>query len=190
MPDSNIKSKTCTGGIVTLILCIILLGYSVQNFIVLYNRSNYRILEQSKLRVLTHSEFSFGKKDGFTLAAAFVGRLRVEDPEIGQMKFMIKSWQKANEAVKFTELTQRACNAGDFVTAGDLGQNAYGFYPMSDSAKTIVNDDSYNLKCIVDDFDIAGNFNSDTASNLMVVFEICDSSQQTCKDEKAINEYL
>ena len=92
--------------------------------------------------------------------------------------------------MKFTELTQRACNAEDFATADDLGQNAYGFYPMSDSAKTISNDDSYRIKCIVDDFDISGNFNSDTASSLMVVFEICDSSQQTCKDERTINEYL
>ena len=76
------------------------------------------------------------------------------------------------------------------MTADDLGKNAYGFYPMSDSAKTIVNDDWYSLKCIDDDFEISGNFNSDTASNLMVVFEICDSSKQTCKDEKIINEFL
>ena len=62
MPDSNLKSKTCTGGIVTLILGIVLLGYAVQNFIVLWNHFNYRILEQSKFRVLTHSQFSFVKK--------------------------------------------------------------------------------------------------------------------------------
>ena len=83
MPDSNIKRKTCTGGIVTLILGIVLLAYAAQNFIVLWNCSNYRIQEQSRLRELTHSQFSFGKKDGFTLAAAFEGRLREEDPEVG-----------------------------------------------------------------------------------------------------------
>ena len=94
MPDGNIKSKTCTGGIVTLLLVIILVAFAAQNLIMLWNRSNYRILEQSKVRELTHSQFKFGKKDGFILAAAFVGvgQITEEDPEIGQMKFLIKSW--------------------------------------------------------------------------------------------------
>ena len=73
MPDGNIKSKTCTGGIVTAFLVIVLIAYSAQQYIVLWERSDYRILEQSKLKMLTHDTFSYSKKDGFTLAASFVG---------------------------------------------------------------------------------------------------------------------
>ena len=49
------------------------------------------------------------------------------------------------------------------------------------------------MKCIdEEDFAIAGDFNSNTASNLMVVFELCvDSKRTTCnKDPVAINQYV
>ena len=52
-------------------------------------------------------------------------------------------------------------------------------------------DSVYNFRCIAEDFEIAGSFNTDTASNLMVVFELCDPvKRKTCKDEEAIKKYL
>ena len=64
---------------------------------------------------------------------------------------------------------------------------------MSDSAKTITETPSIDLRCIdTDDFEVSGNFNSDSASNLMVVFELCDASLRTdCnKDPVAIAKYV
>ena len=49
------------------------------------------------------------------------------------------------------------------------------------------------MRCIdEEDFEIAGDFNSDTASNLMVVFELCDESKRTTcnKDPVAIEKYV
>ena len=45
---------------------------------------------------------------------------------------------------------------------------------MSDNAYTLVNDPYYDMLCIGKDFEIRGDFDSDTASNLMVVIELCD----------------
>ena len=120
MPDGNIKSKTCTGGIVTFIMVTILLAVSAQQYITLWERSDYRILEQSRLKVLTHDKFNFNKKDGFTLAASFVG-YQEEDLDIGELKFILKTWKNSNEEVEFTELKQRRCTAEDFETADDFG---------------------------------------------------------------------
>ena len=120
MPDGNIKRKTCTGGIVTTILIIILLTFSAQKYIALWERSDYRILEQSRLKVLSHDTFSYNKKDGFALAASFVG-YQDEDLDIGDIKFLLKSWKSSTEEVQFYDLKQRRCTAEDFATADDFG---------------------------------------------------------------------
>ena len=120
MPDGNIKSKTCTGGIVTIIMVAILIAVSAQQYITLWERSDYRILEQSRLKVLTNDKFSFKKSDGFALAASFVG-YQEEDLDIGELKFILRTWKSASEEVEFTELKQRECTAKDFETADDFG---------------------------------------------------------------------
>ena len=120
MPDGSIKSKTCTGGIVTAIMIIILLAFSAQQYITLWERSDYRILEQSRLKVLMHDTFSYSKKDGFALAASFVG-YQDEDLDIGDIKFLLKSWKSSTEEVQFYDLKQRRCTAEDFATADDFG---------------------------------------------------------------------
>ena len=73
LPDGNIKFKTCTGGFVTIILAFLVLAYAVTQFITLWERSNYSILEKYEEKMLKDGEFVFTKKDGFTIAAAFVG---------------------------------------------------------------------------------------------------------------------
>lgn len=44
--------------------------------------------------MLTYENFEYGSADGFAIAAAFVGlsKERELDPEIGQIKFVIKKW--------------------------------------------------------------------------------------------------
>ena len=61
-------------------------------------------------------DFKFSKEDGFTVAAAFVGDgdFQDNDPEIGEVKFLIKSWASSTDDVKFTELKKRKCRYDDF----------------------------------------------------------------------------
>ena len=37
-----------------------------------------------------------------------------EDPEIGELKFVIKSWDDVNSILQFRELKQRKCTPEDF----------------------------------------------------------------------------
>ena len=51
---------------------------------------------------------------------------------------------------------------------------------MDESTKAIVT--AYDLTCIEDPYGVKGDFNSNTADNLMVTFEVCDRTKRTCKD--------
>ena len=95
------------------------------------------------------------------------------DPEIGQLKFFMKSWASSTEEIKFIEMISRPCEKEDFIESSDAeeGQtSAYGFFPMDETTEIIVNKSSYQLRCIDNDYEIKGDFNSNAASNLMVTF--------------------
>ena len=70
--------------------------------------------------MLDHDTFSYSKKDGFALAASFVG-YQDEDLDIGDIKFLLKTWKSSTSEVQFTELKQRRCTEEDFATANDFG---------------------------------------------------------------------
>ena len=65
---------------------------------------------------------------------------------------------------------------------------------MDESTEHIVYNSGYQLRCIDDPsaLKIKGDFNSNSASNLMVVFEFCDSKNpertgaEKCKSEEQI----
>ena len=46
------------------------------------------------------------------------------------------------------------------------------------------------MLCIDEPYDIFGDFNSRTASNLMVTFELCDESVRKCKPRDQIMDVL
>ena len=48
------------------------------------------------------------------------------------------------------------------------------------------------MKCLHNEekTEITGSYNADIASNLMIVFEKCNSTVSTCKSDEEINEWL
>ena len=47
------------------------------------------------------------------------------------------------------------------------------------------------MKCIdQEELEISGNYDTDQASNLMVVFEVCDKEVRTCASDEAIAKWL
>ena len=47
------------------------------------------------------------------------------------------------------------------------------------------------MKCIdQDELEISGNYDTDKASNLMVVFEVCNKEVRTCASDEAIAKWL
>ena len=88
----------------------------------------------------------------------------------------MKSWTSSTDELKFTDIPSRPCQRNDFIGSSEMeGEtSAYGFHPMDEATRTIVLESSYHLRCIEDQYEIKGDFNSNAASNLMVTFEICD----------------
>jgi len=72
----------------------------------------------------------------------------------------------------------------------DSNRSPHGFYSSDESVEEVVKNSSINLQCIIDDYSISGDFNSNSASNLMVVFELCDSSVRFCKSKEDIDKAL
>ena len=72
--------------------------YAISSGIKTANREGYSLVEMTKDRVYKDSDFTFKKSDGFAVAAAvWYGDEKVnekmDDPEIGQIKFVIKYWE-------------------------------------------------------------------------------------------------
>ena len=43
--------------------------------------------------------------------------------------------------------------------------------------------DNKDMRCITEEFEIKGDYDSSTARNLMVIFDVCDSSLRQCKSQ-------
>ena len=81
----------------TLILAVLLLSYSLSSFIIFFSRENYVLLESRQHNGIKTSD-SFGKKDNFVIAAGLSGSELLDDPDIGQLKFIMKKWDLDFEA--------------------------------------------------------------------------------------------
>ena len=46
------------------------------------------------------------------------------------------------------------------------------------------------MKCVDEDFQIYGEYNTNIASNLMIVFETCDPEKRDCADPETIKEWI
>ena len=112
----------------------------------------------------------------------------LEDPEVGKLKFVMKTWKSSTSMPEFIELEQRPCTDEDFDTdSRGSRRSRYGFYPMGEDTKGNIESVKGSLKCIDEPYLIQGHFNSQTASNLMIVYEICDPKKQDkCKSDEVI----
>ena len=72
MPDGRERFKTCTGGIVGIILGILLLTYASTQFLVFWRRERYSITEKFYRNSLEELDY-FNKTKRFAVAAAFIG---------------------------------------------------------------------------------------------------------------------
>ena len=46
------------------------------------------------------------------------------------------------------------------------------------------------MKCIDEDFELYGDFDTNIATNLMVVFDRCDPKERTCASDEDIDEWM
>ena len=120
----------------------------------------------------------------------------ITDPEIGEVKFIRKQW--GDKPFGFEEIPTVPCRDTDYFGPsgeGDLEDAA--FLPIKNEMKETYKTYGSKLLCPkdLDDIEIKGNYDTEVAVNLMIVFEKCDpvlrvKSGLKCKTEKQIEEWL
>ena len=151
-------------------------------------RENYTIQQREYDGRFWASNFTFTKENGFAIAASFwypEDKARWDDPEIGELKFYNKYWNN-NELPKFRELRTRSCTDEDFQVAEGEKRSEYGFFLPSETTLETIANEMHALKCVDEPVEISGDFDTFSAQNLMVVFEICDPEVRKCKSQEEI----
>ena len=116
----------------------------------------------------------------------------IEDPEVGTIKFYLKYWMhpELGEAFGFHELQADLCDPEKDLNDVSGSKTDNGFFPLSPQSESDIRKYGHKLKCVKEPYELFGNFNSDAASTLMVVFERCDPAVQTCKPEAEIDKWM
>ena len=200
MPDGYNTYSSFVGSVLSIVTFVIILMYGSYKLTKLIDGQDFRV------RVHTHeNEFAtnstFGMVDGFTVAAALTifdgSNADITDPEVGELKFYLKRWDTSDEvSEKFTELKTKVCTRED-LNYGQGDSEESKFFPISDNDKSSLS--SYGagkMQCLAEaeQLNMWGNYDSDKASNLMVVFEKCDVTKrapgQKCKSEPEIEAWM
>ena len=119
----------------------------------------------------------------------------IEDPAIGVVKFYLKQWGLNDEpGITFQEVTTRPCRKEDFNWGdGESSSETSKFFPINDVSKRDLSFYYRKMKCLdeTQGTEIFGSYNTDKASNLMIVFEKCNRKKQTyCKSDEEIDKWL
>ena len=196
MPDHRDRYRTILGAVLTIITFILILGYGLFKITDLLEYKDFKLLKFEKENFYDMRE-PFTNKDGLMVAAAITGYNSntepVEDPEVGEIKFYQKLWDVANteatETIQFIEIPSHPCTADDF--AENNSDNPL-FFPNKPTSKADMDIHWRKLKCINRDQELLmyGRYESQAASNLMIVFEKCDENKRTCKTPTQQAEFL
>ena len=97
----------------------------------------------------------------------------IEDPEIGIVKFYLKQWGlNDTPGISFTEVKTRPCREDDFNWDNNPKSK---FFPVNKASIKDMKTYSKKMKCLDETgTEIFGSYNTDKASNIMIVFETCD----------------
>ena len=202
LPDGYHQYRSFIGAILSVMTLVTITLYATFQVEQLINLENYKVqLHTLENEYATNA--TFGAANGFAVAAAVTSfdgsSVDITDPEIGEIKFYLKHWdvEKPENSVYFEELENRICTEQDFNDVDDSNSDVSNFYPLNKVSKPDL--DSYGagkMRCIknLDDLKMWGNFDSNTASNLMIVFEKCDIGKRPpgakCKGEREIEEWM
>ena len=198
LPDKTKLFKTVPGAICTLILMLILMAFAGFKFNSLVQLSQYRILSET-FAFEYDAEDKFGFDNDFRVAASiteFGVEKDFEDPTYGTVKLVMKYWN-GSEPLRFYEFPTRNCGFKDDAAKGEMEN---GFFPLLEKMEGLKTYRNY-MKCIDEEqlrddepFEIFGDFDSDAARNLMVVFDRCigtlEDGVTPCQKPEVINQWL
>ena len=119
MPDRTEYYRNNLGTCMSILTIFMVLAYGFIKFGDMMEYKDYKIFEIKEENYFRDSDL-FTSNDGLNIAAgvfSFEENFK-EDPEVGTIKFYIKSWDTENEethgAIKFEEIKTRPCKISDF----------------------------------------------------------------------------
>ena len=202
LPDGHDTYRTFIGALLSLFTIVIILTTGVYKFTTLINKDEYRVQLRTIENEFTLSQ-TFGSSDGFAIAAAVTSydgsSEDITDPEIGEIKFYQKQWDvdAPQKGVFFTELKTKICEQGDFNDIDGTNSETSPFYPLNPQSFTDLRTYGVGkMRCLADlkELEMFGDYDTNKASNLMVVFEKCDlakrAQREKCKNEKEIADWM
>ena len=117
----------------------------------------------------------------------------IEDPEIGEVRFYLKQWgiDENKSGISFKPVMSRPCEEEDFNLGTSLSHES-SFFPVDSVSLKDLKSYSAMMKCLdTNSTEIFGSYNTDKASNFMIVFEKCKAEDgRTCKSESKIEHWL
>ena len=193
LPENQMEYRSFLGACLTIMTLLLLISFSGYKMIDLLGYDNY------KLQVSTQSDFfpteeTFGEANGLQYAAIltnYSGDI-VEDPTIATLKFYYKSWGGEEDfgELNFRPIQTKACTDADFNNA-DENNTQSKFYPLISQYEKLFNAYKKNIKCMDEELEIYGEYNSEEAKNLLITIEKCDRAQRNdCKSDKEIDDWL
>ena len=109
-----------------------------------------------------------------------------EDPTIATLKFYYKSYggEEDHGAINFRPIRTKTCTDVDLNNAdGTSGESK--FYPLSSQYQESFNTIKKSMKCLDEEVEIYGDYNSDRAKHLVIAVEKCDRAlRNDCKGDK------
>ena len=202
LPDERDKYRTFLGSLLSLATFITITVFAAYKLADHYADKDYNILvHEKKFFYDEDEEFSFNSNKFMFGAAvtAFDGKGEdITDPEIGEVKFYRKQWGDDIPGLLFEEMETVPCMKTDYFGAsgkGDLHDAV--FLPFRSKEQRQF--EAYNPKLLcpknLNDVVLKGNYDTDAAINLMIVFEKCDPIQREkkglkCKSEEQITEWM
>ena len=109
-------------------------------------------------------------------------------PEYGEIGAYYKTWGDPNNPGTFYKsIASRPCTAKELNLEEKLDDDLVKFWPY-DSERSIVDVKAFekNFRCIDDDLEVYGSYNSARAKHLAIIFKKCNPSKRECKSEKEI----
>ena len=188
MPNGFSAVSSIPGKSASILLVLLTLAYGVLNVIELKNYGKSTI----RLYTIDHyySErdvFNLDKKPGLNIAFGIThydANLEpIDDPDYGELVGEIKRWD-GEIYIPHIRLKLRPCTREELgLDTGPEGdyENSI-FYPPHDNSKRFIELYWKKLQCYDEEVEFRGNFNSESANNLIFFFVPCNNATRaTCK---------
>ena len=195
MPDNQPSYRTFSGSILSVFTLILVLFYAGWKLVTMFSQEDYKVQVNEQTNFYDYKQ-TFGIEDGFNFAAALTAydgsSEDITDLSVGRMKFVTKNWDSEDPKMEtFADLESEPCDQEKLLNGGTNGSE---YFKLDESTANDSRVYAPKMLCPVNlqKDKLQGNYNTQKAKNIMIVFEKCDSSWKdvTCKSEEDMKKWM